>query len=46
MAPSPIISQIKALGDSFWQLKKEYKAEKKESEHHDKVLYEKFGAGW
>ena len=32
MAPSPIISQIKALGDSFSQLKEEYEAEKKESE--------------
>jgi hypothetical protein len=41
MAPSPIISQIKALGDSFSQLKEEYEAEKKESERRDKVLYEK-----
>jgi hypothetical protein len=41
MAPSPLISQIKALGDSFSQLKEEYAAEKKEFECRDKVLYEK-----
>jgi len=41
MAPSPLISQIKALGDSFSQLKEEYAAEKKEFERRDKVLYEK-----
>jgi hypothetical protein len=29
MAPSPLVSQIKALGDSFAQLKEEYAAEKK-----------------
>ena len=41
MAPSPLVSQIKALGDSFAQLKEEYAAEKKEFERRDKVLYEK-----
>jgi hypothetical protein len=38
---SPIFAQLKALADSIAQMKEAYEADKTESEHCDKVLYEK-----
>ena len=39
--PSPILTQVKALINSVAQMKEAYEVDKNESEHHDKVLYEK-----